>query len=268
MSAAASVRYDIQGGVAFITLSRPERLNALDRPMMRALAAAAIDASTNPDVRAVLVTGDGRAFCAGGDVKAMATGGMFEEGESPLVGGMNGAAELHRAVGELYRMPKPVIAAVNGPALGAGVGLALSADVVWASESSTFGLAYMGIGLSPDGGTTFFVPRIVGARRAAELFMTNRKLTSAEALTMGFCSRVLPDSELLPAATALANQLAQGPTRAYAELKTLLRNTLQNGFETQTEDERYGVPRSVQTDDFFEGIMAFAERRAPQFKGS
>ena len=105
MSAAASVRYDIQGGVAFITLSRPERLNALDRPMMRALAAAAIDASTNPDVRAVLVTGDGRAFCAGGDVKAMATGGMFEEGESPLVGGMNGAAELHRAVGELYRMP-------------------------------------------------------------------------------------------------------------------------------------------------------------------
>jgi len=253
--------------VALLTIDRAESLNALDRATLRALRRAAVTAAEDPDVGAILLTGTGRAFCVGADLKQMATGGMAEGNESPREAVFATAGELHHLISALARAPKPVICAVNGTTAGAGVGIALACDVVWAARSSTFKLAYTAIGLSPDGGTTFFLPRLVGWKLAAEFFFTNRKLTADEALGFGLVSRVEADADLLPAARALAAELARGPTRAFAEVKALLRVSGHNGLETQTEEERQAIARSFASADFAEGIAAFLAKRAPVFGG-
>jgi 2-(1,2-epoxy-1,2-dihydrophenyl)acetyl-CoA isomerase len=263
----ASIECAIADGVATITLNRPDALNALGEVEMAELADVVRRVAVDTSVRAVLLTGAGRAFCAGGDVKRMLSGWGDQPG-SREAGALTGAGALHEAVSGLRRMPKPVLCAVNGVAAGAGVGIALAGDIVWAAESATLTLAYTAIGLSPDGGTTFFLPRAVGPTRAMEYFLTNRKLSAAEALQVGMLSRVFPDDELLPEARALVQRLAQGPTRAYAEVKSLVSASLRNGLETQLENERQGIVRSVSTDDFAEGVAAFVAKRSPRFQGT
>lgn len=260
------VLYELVEGVGKITLNRPDSLNALSRETLRRLRDVAEGVAMDDSVRAVLLTGAGRAFCAGGDVKMMMSG-MAEPNETPQGAVLHGAADLHHAISAFYRMSKPVVCAINGAAAGAGLGLAMAADVLWAAESATFKLAYTAIGLSPDGGTTFALPRLVGIKLATELFLTNRKLNAREALSAGLVTRVLPDAQLLEEATQLAAQLAKGPTQAFAEVKALVAQSLRNGLETQLENERQGIARSVVTRDFLTGVMAFVEKRAPTFEG-
>ncbi len=263
------VRYEVIANVARITLNRPKSLNALNRELLEELAHVASRALVDTNVRAVVLTGEGRGFCAGGDVKAMAGGSFLGAAgnESPLEGALGGAAILHKAIATLYRLPKPVIAAINGPVAGAGLGVAMACDILWSAESASFSTAYTAIGLSPDGGTTHFLPRLVGPKMAAELFFTSRKFDAQEALRMGLVSRVLPDAELLPSAIALANTLAAGPTLAYASAKTLLRTSGQQPLESQMEDERLGIMRSTTTEDFMRGVMAFATGQKAEFAG-
>ncbi|MBK8481813.1 MAG: enoyl-CoA hydratase/isomerase family protein [Proteobacteria bacterium] len=262
----ARVRYEVSAGVATITLDRPRALNALDPPTLAALREAASRAALDDAARAVLLTGAGRAFCAGGDVKQMRVWTAAGRAASTAAV-LAEASVLHQAIATLYRLPKPLICAVNGLTAGAGVGLALVADVVWAARSATFTLAYTTLGLSPDGGSTFLLPRAVGAALAAELLLTNRTLDAGEAQRCGLVSRVLDDQVLAQEAVALAQRLAQGPTRAYAELRALLHGSGLHGFETQLELERLAIGRSAGTEDFVEGVAALSERREPRFGG-
>lgn len=268
---AGAVTFEVEAGVGTITLNRPAVLNALDAGAMGELARVVTRAGLDPAVRAVLLTGAGRAFCAGGDVKQMAAGvpaaARATSGTMSQADALAGASDLHQAISGLRRMPKPVLSAVNGVAAGAGVGLALAGDLVWAGQSATFTLAYTAIGLSPDGGATFFLPRAVGPTRALEYLLTNRKLSAGEAAAVGLISRILPDEELLEAARDMASRLARGPTQAFAEVKELVRWSLVNGLETQLENERQALTRTVGTRDFGEGVAAFVAKREPEFEG-
>ncbi|MCC6748580.1 MAG: enoyl-CoA hydratase/isomerase family protein [Deltaproteobacteria bacterium] len=258
--------FEVADGVGRLTLNRPEARNALTLEVIDGLRRAATQAAGDPAIRALLITGTDRAFCAGADVKRMMTPEVLV-GRTPREAALDTTDVLHRMVTALYRLPKPVICAVNGAAAGAGLALAMIGDVVWASASATFRAAYTAIGLSPDGGSTFLLPRVVGPRLAAELMLTNRTLTAEDAHGIGLVSRVLPDGELLPAAEELARQLAGGATQAFAELKALLRATPRSDLETQLEDERQAVARAVGTADFAEGVMAFIQKRPPNFSG-
>jgi 2-(1,2-epoxy-1,2-dihydrophenyl)acetyl-CoA isomerase len=264
----STLSYEVTEGVAEITLSRPEVLNALDAELIAGLTKAAANAATDPAVRAVLLTGAGKGFCAGADLKWL----MAETGgePSPELQGMfwQLAGQMHDGIATLKRMPKPVIAAVNGPAAGAGVGYALACDMVWASSEATFRLAYTGVGLAPDGGTTGLVTRLVGEKRAFELFYSAEKVSAAEAERLGLVTRVLAPDELLPQARAAARKLAQGPSLALGLAKGLINDALREGLETQMEREREAIARTAGSADFAEGVRAFVEKRPPRFTGA
>lgn len=258
---------EVEGGVATLTLNRPKALNALSPELMQELFLAAARLGSDPAVRAVLIRGEGRGFCAGGDVKSMMSGMMGGGEGPPAVMAKRGAGLLHSIIAELRRMPKPVICAVHGPCAGAGVGLALAGDIIWAAESARFRLAYTGIGLCPDGGTTYALPRAVGEKMALELFLTNRELDAKEALRLGLVSQVFPDEELGLRSAELAGRLSRGPTKAYAAAKALVRDSLREGLETQMESETQAVAAMMTTADFLEGVSAFVQKRDPEFKG-
>lgn len=260
------VDYENREGVAQITLNRPQTRNALSSAVITRLGELAVDLHSDDSVRAVLLTGAGESFCAGGDVKEMMS--LASEGDrTPQARAHDAAGALHVAISALLRLPKPVLCAVGGVAAGAGVGLALTGDIVWAAESASFTLGYTAIGLSADGGSTLLLPRVVGPKLAAELLMTNRPVDAEEAREIGLVSRVVPDDELLPEMTALAAYLANGPTRAYAEVKSLLRKSVLSNLEAQLEDESMGIMRSIGTADFAEGVSAFVQKRKPDFQG-
>src|SRR5499433_1186937 len=204
-------------GVATITLDRPDAYNALNLTLGRELFHAALEADEDPAVRCVVITGAGKAFCAGGDVKGFAD-------NLPRVGVLvkELTTYLHGAVSRLARSPKPVIMAVNGVAAGGGLSFALSGDLVVAAESARFTMAYSKIAATPDGSSSYFLPRLVGMRRAMELYFTNRVLSAREALEWGLVTRVVPDGEFRASVAALAAELAQGPTLAYGKAKRLL----------------------------------------------
>lgn len=262
-----SVISKVEAGVATITLSRPSALNALDRAGMIELAQAAKAAATDPEVRVVVLTGEGRAFCAGGDVKAMLTGAMSLAGETPLQAAIGAAGDLHEAIETLSLMPKIVISAVNGVAAGGGVGIALAADLVLAAKSATFKLGYTDIGLSPDGGSTWALTRLIGHRRALELFLTNRTLDAQEAATIGLINRAIDNDQFESEVACLAAALANGPSRAFAETKQLVRQAQANDLPTQLREEQAAIGRSAVTEDVMEGLMAKIQKRAPAFKG-
>jgi 2-(1,2-epoxy-1,2-dihydrophenyl)acetyl-CoA isomerase len=257
-----TVHYEVRDGVAYLTISRPDAANSLDGEMARDLMEASLLVSENPLVRAVLLTGKGKVFCAGGDLNLFAAN---TEKLSYLVKEIT--TFLHAAVSRFTRMAPPIVAAVNGAAAGAGMSLACACDFVVAAESAKFTMAYTKIGLTPDGSSTYFLPRLIGLKRALELSLTNRTLSAQEALQWGLVSRVVPDSELLPASEALAKQLAAGPTLAFKETKRLLHLSGTESLETQMEQETIGIAGIVKTADAKEGIASFLEKRAAKFQG-
>ena len=250
-------------GVATLTLNRPEAFNALNLALGRDLFDAVLEVDDDPGVRAVVVTGAGKAFCAGGDVKDFADnleriGALIKELTT----------YLHGAVSRLCRTDKPVIMAVNGVAAGGGMSLSLAGDLVLASESARFTMAYSRIAAPPDGSSSYYLPRLVGLRRAMELYFTNRLLTAREAHDWGLVTRVVPDGELAAAAQALGRELAQGPTKAFGTAKRLFHQSTWESLETQMELEAQAIAASGRTDDFRAGVTAFANKQpAPPFHG-
>ena len=257
-----SILLDVDGAVARITLNRPEAANGLTLEMARELMQAAIRADEDPGVRAIVLTGAGKLFCAGGDLKSFAGHG---DGVGALLKEIT--AYLHAAISRLTRGDAPVVCAVNGTAAGAGMSLAVASDLTIAAESAKFTMAYTAAGLSPDGSSTWFLPRLIGMRRTQELMLTNRRLTAAEALEWGLVNRVVPDGEALAQAEELARDLAAGPTRAHGVVKRLLASSMSESLETQMEAEATGIAGCAMTGDGREGIQAFLEKRKPAFSG-
>jgi 2-(1,2-epoxy-1,2-dihydrophenyl)acetyl-CoA isomerase len=257
-----TVKLDIAAGVATITLNRPEAYNALNLALARELFTTVLAVDEDPAVRAVVITGAGKAFCGGGDVKDFADnlgriGVLIKELTT----------YVHGAVSRLVRTPKPVVTAVNGVAAGGGLSLAIAGDLVLAAESARFTMAYSRIAATPDGSSTYWLPRLIGVRRAVELFYTNRALTAKEALDWGLVTRIVPDAELAETTRKLAGELAQGPTRALGQGKLLFHRSTTESLETQMELESQAIAACGHTEDFAEGVRAFAAKRAPSFKG-
>ena len=259
----ATVDLKIADGVAHITLNRPEAANAIDLTMARELFDAAIRCDAHGDVRAVVLTGAGRAFSAGGDVRAFAAAGERLPAVLKEL-----TAHLHGAVSRLARMNAPVIAAVNGVAAGAGMSLACAADIVLAAESARFTMAYTRLGFTPDGSSTFFLARLIGLRRTQELLFTNRMLTASEALAWNLVTRVVPDADVSAQAEQLARELAAGPTRAFGGVKRLLLAAASTGLETQMELETELIADAACGADGREGPAAFVAKRPPRFIGT
>jgi 2-(1,2-epoxy-1,2-dihydrophenyl)acetyl-CoA isomerase len=257
-----ALRYDVRDGIATITLHRPDAYNALNLAMGRDLFHASLEADEDGAVRCVVITGAGRAFCAGGDVKDFADnpdriGILIKELTT----------YLHGAVSRLARSPKPVIMGVNGIAAGGGMSLALGGDLVVAAESARFTMAYAKIAASPDGSSSYFLPRLIGIRRALELHYTNRMLTAREAMDWGLVNRVHPDAEFPGAVAALARELADGPTLAFGRAKLLFHQSTQESLETQMELEAQAIAASGHTEDFRNGVQAFARKQPVTFRG-
>lgn len=257
-----NITLERRDGVATLTLNRPNAANSIDVPLGRDLMYAAIECDDDPDVRAVVLTGAGKMFCAGGDLRSFADAGTGIASRLKEL-----TAYLHAAISRLTRMDAPVIAAVNGMAAGAGFSLAVAADFTIASESAGFVMAYTQAGLVPDGSSTFFLPRRIGDRRTRELMLTNRRLTAAEALDWGLVNQVVPADQLLSTATALATTLAAGPTRSFGATKALLNETFEHGLEAQMELEARAIATASISADGQEGIRAFLEKRKPRFTG-
>jgi 2-(1,2-epoxy-1,2-dihydrophenyl)acetyl-CoA isomerase len=261
----ALVLFEREKGLAVLTLNRPASYNALDLELGEALLAAAIRCDEDPAVRAVLITGAGPAFCSGGDIRQ-----MCEEAEPD---GRAGAflkrltVRFHATIATLARMPKPVVMAVNGPAAGGGLSLALAGDLVVASEDASFTLGYTAIGLAPDGSSSFTLPRLVGPKRAYELMALNRKLTAAEARDLGLINQVFPAERFRDEALDYARRLAQGPTRALGQAKKLLLLNATCDLETAMEHERRAIAACGGTNDFIEGVGAFFDKRKAAFRG-
>jgi 2-(1,2-epoxy-1,2-dihydrophenyl)acetyl-CoA isomerase len=257
-----TLNFDVDSGVATITLNRPEALNAMSPAMAKELHEVALQIDANNSVRAVILTGTGKAFCAGGDLGAFVAAG---EQARTLILQMTG--DLHLALSRLSRNRAPVIAALNGTAAGAGFSLAMAADLAIAEEQAVFTMAYTNAGLSPDGSSTYFMPRKIGDRRTRELMLTNRVLTAPEALDWGVVNQVVESGGALAAARVMAAGMAQGPTEAYAQVKRLLDSSFSQSLETQMELEARAIADQVASVDGQEGMLAFVEKRKPQFRG-
>lgn len=258
------VLLDIHDDVAHITLNRPGAMNALDLEMAKELLDVAMRCDETTGVRAVVLTGAGNTFCAGGDVKRFVTEGAGEQLPTYV---RAITTYLHAAISCLARMNAPVIAAVEGSAAGGGMSLALACDLVIAAESARFTAAYTRIGLCPDGSMTYTLSRLVGMRRALELTLTNRTLNAQGALDWGMITAIAPDGEALPRADELAHQFAQGPTLAYGATKRLIHQGWTESLETQMMDESQAIAAMSATADAREGMTAFTTRRAPNFTG-
>ena len=257
-----AVRVERSGAVATITLNRPDALNALDLELVHALRDAAISFAGDDAVRSIVLTGTGRAFCAGGDIREFTANAARIGAHVRAL-----STAMHEAQVRLISAPKPVIVAVNGAAAGGGFGLALSGDLVIAAESARFTSAYAKIGAAPDGGFSFLVPRAIGLRLAQELFFTDRSLTATEARDLGLITRVVPDAALMDETRTLAARLAAGPTKAFALAKELFAASFGQQLEAQLERESLAITAASQTEDFAGATKAFLDKRAPEFRG-
>ncbi|EGO94695.1 2-(1,2-epoxy-1,2-dihydrophenyl)acetyl-CoA isomerase PaaG [Acidiphilium sp. PM] len=258
---AAELIVESVGAVRVLKLNRPDRLNALNEAVHEALAAAFAAIEADDSVRAVLLTGEGRGFCAGADLNQSLGGGPRDLG-----------ASIDRHYNPLVRrmraLPKPIVAAVNGVAAGAGANLALAADIVLACESANFTQAFIRIGLIPDAGGTHFLPRAVGDARARGLAMLGETITARQAADWGLIWRCLPDEGFLAAALAVAADLASRPTQALAAMKAAFNAAGANGLDAQLDLERDLQRRMGRTPDFAEGVAAFREKRPANFTGA
>ncbi len=254
--------FDVRDHVAHITLNRPDAANSINEDMGRDLMHAALRCDEDPEIRAVLISGAGKIFSGGGDLKAFSA-----KGDQLPYHVKEITTYLHAAVSRLTRMDAPVVAAVHGAVAGAGMSIAIACDILVAAETTRFTVAYTRAGLTPDGSATYFLPRIVGLKRALELTLTNRMFSAQEALQWGLVTRVVPDNDLLAQARAIAVQLAAGPTRAYGVSKRLLHSGWAETLETQMENESQAIADSARSADAREGITAFLEKRTPKYKG-
>jgi 2-(1,2-epoxy-1,2-dihydrophenyl)acetyl-CoA isomerase len=256
------VRFDVDGGIARLELNRPDAANAIDLDLATALADTVEELGRRDDVRAVLLTGAGERFCGGGDVRSFAEAGAELDARLSAI-----VSRLHIAVAGLGRLEVPVVVAVQGSAAGAGLALVAGADLVVAAESAQLVMAYTAIGLTPDGGSTWYLERIVGLQRALDLVLTNRVLSAIEAMEWGLVARVVPDAELRTEAEALVTRLAAGPTHAFGAAKRLLRSAPTASLAAQLEDEAWELVRAGGSFDAREGVAAFVEKRPPSFDG-
>jgi 2-(1,2-epoxy-1,2-dihydrophenyl)acetyl-CoA isomerase len=252
------------GPAARILLNRPEALNAWNEQFGRDLLDAVTAVAEDDALRALLITGAGRGFSSGADLK---------EQRAPEDGGMPDlSARLkevyHPIITGLREMPKPVISAVNGPAVGIGCSLALAADLILAAESAYLLLAFVNIGLVPDGGSTAFIPARVGYARAAEMAMLGERIPAQQALDWGLINRVVPDDDLASVSGELLDRLANGPTRSYAGAKKLLNRRMYADLTGQLDAEAEAQKDQGNSKDFIEGVLAFVEKRPPNFTGS
>ena len=253
-----------RGPGAKVELNRPDRLNAWSNQFSQDLLAAIREVTDNPEIRAVTVTGAGRAFSSGADLKEVAD----QAGDGQIDVYQRLTERYHPLITGIRLMPKPVIAAVNGVAAGIGLSLALACDLVVAAESAFFQLAFVNIGLVPDGGSSLFVPSRVGFTRAAELAMLGERLDARTALNWGLINRVWPDEEFAGRADALLDRLASGATRSYAGTKRQLNRWLYEQMDAQLEFEAGIQQEMAASGDFAEGMAAFAAKRPPRFGGA
>jgi 2-(1,2-epoxy-1,2-dihydrophenyl)acetyl-CoA isomerase len=255
------VLLSVADGLATITLNRPDRHNTIDLATARRWHEVALEVAADSRVRAVLLTAAGPTFCAGGDLKSFA-------GEDGIGAHLREiTSHLHAGCTLLHHLDAPVVVAVRGAAAGAGLGLACMGDVVLASDDATFVFAYTALGFTPDGGTSWWLPRLVGIRTALDLALTNRPLGAAEALARGLVTRVHPASELDAAALELAGALASGPTRAIGETRRLLADAGRRSLEEQLAAESLALSAAAEAADGREGLRAFVEKRKPKFGG-
>ena len=255
-----------EGGVATITLNRPRSLNALDRELTLGLREAVSALEADEDIRCVVLRG-GEHFMAGGDLKwfkVLSEGRSAAENRAQFEGFIH---EAHEVILGLRRMPKPVVAGVRGAVAGFGMSLMMAADLALAADNAYFTLAYTLIGVSPDGGSTFALPRIVGQKKAMEIALLGERFDAATAERLGLVNRVVPVESLQDETARLAARLAAGPTAVYARTKALLNASLNASLESQLEREAEAFARSASEPDFHEGLAAFLEKRKPQFRG-
>lgn len=257
----SSILFHIENGIAFITLNRPDKLNSFNREMALLLQSKLDECASLHEVRAIYLTGAGKGFCAGQDLAEVV---------DPNGPGMQKILSEHYnpIITRLRNMPKPVVAAVNGVAAGAGANIALACDIVVATQSASFIQAFSKIGLIPDSGGTYTLPRLIGWQKASALMMLGDKVTAEEAERLGMLYKVFADEEFTDSSKNIAATLAQMPTKALAYIKHALNQSASNDLEAQLQLEDVYQQKAADTDDFKEGVQAFLEKRAPQFKGS
>lgn len=257
----SSILFHIENGIAFITLNRPDKLNSFNREMALLLQSKLDECASLHEVRAVYLTGAGKGFCAGQDLAEVV---------DPNGPGMQRILSEHYnpIITRLRHMPKPVVAAVNGVAAGAGANIALACDIVVATQSASFIQAFSKIGLIPDSGGTYTLPRLIGWQKASALMMLGDKVTAEEAERLGMLYKVFPDEVFSESSKKIAATLSQMPTKALAYIKRALNQSASNDLEAQLQLEDVYQQKAADTDDFKEGVQAFLDKRAPQFKGS
>jgi 2-(1,2-epoxy-1,2-dihydrophenyl)acetyl-CoA isomerase len=256
------ITLDVEDGVGVIRLNRPDDGNAMTAELLRELLDAALTCDEAPEVRAVVLTGNGKMFCAGGDLKVFAAQGDRVSAYIKEV-----TCALHAAISRFNWMDAPVVTAINGTAAGGGFSLALSTDIAVAAESAKLTMAYTRAGLVPDGSSSYFLSRLVGLRRAKEMVLLNPVLTARQALEWGIVNQVVPDDQVLPVALEMARKWAQGPTRAYGEAKRLVLSGATESLESQMEKELRTIAAMFASPDGREGVKAFIEKRPPRFLG-
>lgn len=257
------LRVSIDGPVATLTLNRPAVGNAIDLPLAQALMRAAIRCDQDDSIRCVVLTGAGRLFCAGGDLSAFAAAGdQVPAFLSELAG------TLHMAISRLQRMAKPLLVLVNGPAAGAGLSLSLIGDVVIAARTAHFTAAYGGVGLSPDGGMSWLLPRLVGMRRAQEMIIANRRVSAEDGAAIGLITRMVEDGDLASAGAEAISTLAAAPTRAVGAARNLLLDSFDGPLEAHLDRETRHIAACGATRDCKEGVAAYLDRRKPEFVGA
>lgn len=261
-----TIKFEVrEGNVGVLTFNRPEALNALSVKLADEFPRALKDAEES-GARVLVITGEGRAFCAGGDLREMKQiaeqeGRIEAFFEEPL-------RLLHECVIQLRELKIPVIASVNGVCAGAGTNFALACDIVIAAESASFNQGFVKIGLTPDCGGTYILPKLVGPKIAAELLMTGDTVSATRAAEIGMINRVVPDDELVNATMTFAKKLAAGPTAALARIRHMIDQSAVSNFKTQLGVEHQSQIQSAQSKDFKEGVTAFFEKRPPNFSGT